>query len=343
MAHSSERVKILRWWDWLTALLLLLALFSSAARLVATRWTESLDLVVTVALLGAVLGLLLGQSIFPRGVSFFFTLAYGAFIIPWQLGITLGMNVGWLERLISIRGRLEVVLQELVKREPVSDNLLFLVLMACLYWFLSVYAGYTLTRHGNPWLAALPAGRAAFVVHSFDPLLFRRSWYLAFYLFFALMLVARMAYLKNHQLWVQTRTHTPPDVGFDWGRFATLVVLVFVLFAWNVPVLADTLRPAAEVWQMASRPWLSLKDRFSFAFAALQASVGLVSDMYGESMVLGRGNPLSDRVVFEVQAPLTPVTGVRFYWRARVYGLYEAGQWKGTLTERRTVSANSLI
>ena len=342
MTHAAVKVKNLRWWDWLAALLLLAALSSSAARLVATRWTENLGLTMSVVVLGAVLGLMLGQSIFRRGVSFFFTLAYGVIIIPWQLGMALGEHINWVERLTSIGGRLEIVVQELFRRDPVSDNLLFLVLMTCLYWFLSVHAGYTLTRHGDPWLATLPGGLVAFVVHSFDPLLFRRSWYLAFYLLFALMVVARIAFLKKHQLWVQTRTHTPLDVGFDWGRVALLVALGCVVFSWNVPVFADSLRPAAEIWQVASQPWLSLKERFGFAFAALQASVGLVSDMYGDNMVLGRGNPLSDRVMFNVEAPIAPVSGVRYYWRARVYGLYEAGQWKSSLVETRPVSGNSL-
>ena len=53
MTHTTERDKKLRWWDWLAALLLLAALSSSAARLVATRWTENLGLTMSVVVLGA--------------------------------------------------------------------------------------------------------------------------------------------------------------------------------------------------------------------------------------------------------------------------------------------------
>ncbi len=341
MADTMEQDKKLRWWDLFSALLLLAALFSVSGRLVSTRWTESLGLTMGLAVFGLGLGLLLGQSIFSRALSFLFSIAYGVILIPWQLGISLGLKISWVERLYNLRGRLGIVIQELIQQEPVTDNLLFLTLMAALFWFLSVHAGFTLVRNGNPWLATLPGGLVALVIHSFDPLLIRRSWFLALYLFFALMLVARLAYLKRRKAWVWSRTHLPMDMGLDWGRFAVLVVAVLLAFSWNAPVFAGTLRPVAELWQTASRPWLGLKDRFGFAFASLRASVGLVSDMYGDSMTLGRGNPLSDRVMFDVEAPFVSPGGVRLYWRARVYGLYLDGQWRNGLSERRVLGSDS--
>ena len=42
----------IRWWDWPAALLLLAAIYVAATRLNATGWTDELNLVQTVALLG---------------------------------------------------------------------------------------------------------------------------------------------------------------------------------------------------------------------------------------------------------------------------------------------------
>jgi transglutaminase-like putative cysteine protease len=53
-------------------------------------------------------------------------------------------------------------------------------------------------------------------------------------------------------------------------------------------------------------------------------------------MALGRGNRLSDAIVFSVQTPENPPTGARYYWRARVYDVYENGQWKSSLDATRT-------
>ena len=118
----------MRWWDTLTTLLMMMCLFIATLRLISTHWTENLAIVQPVAFLGIILGLALGQSSFSPRVGRFFTLAYGIFVIPWQLGITMEKEVpGWMERLVSMRGRLEVIVGELLRRESVTDNLFFVL------------------------------------------------------------------------------------------------------------------------------------------------------------------------------------------------------------------------
>jgi transglutaminase-like putative cysteine protease len=288
------------------------------------------------------LGLALGKSVFKRFWVIFLALAYGLLLIPWQLGLTLDPEIKWRDRLVNLWGRLGVVIQELLTRKPVTDSLLFLLLMAMLFWALTIYAGYVLFRQANPWKVIIPTGITAFVIHSFDPLLVSRSWYLAFYLFFALLLVARVVYIKNLVIWKGSHTHTPPDMGFDFSRVALVLSMILVFFAWNVPVVAETLKPAAEIWQTASRPWLTVKDRFSFMFASLRASVGLVQNFYGDSLPLGLGSPLSDQIVMEVKAPTNPPNGARFYWEARAYNAYESNQWLTTIHTTRDLTSDSV-
>ena len=91
----------------------------------------------------------------------------------------------------------------------------------------------------------------------------------------------------------------------------------------------------------ASAPWRSVKDRFSNAFASLQASVGVVSDFYGDVLPLGRGNPLTDTIVMSVQAPSRVSAGVRYYWRDRVFDHYD-GAWSSTLTSDEKVSPSGI-
>ncbi len=324
-----------RWWDLQAAILGLVVVQVAAARLVATKWTDHLSLPQVIGLIGIVLGLALGQSIFSRTVSGLLAIAYGICIIPWQIGLTLDPGIGWVERLQSLWGRLSIVLQELIQQDAITDNILFLLLMALVFWTVAVYAGFTLARYAHAWRVVLPVGLTIIIIHSFDPLLSSRAWYLAFYLFFALLLVARLTFLKNRALWRQHHAHVPPDVGFDMARFTALVALVLVLFAWNVPVVAESLRPVANVWRTATHPWMNLRDRFSFAFASLRASVGLVSDMYGESMSLGLGSPLSDQILMEVEAPSDPPQGVRYYWRARVYSVFDGSEWEVGIDDSR--------
>lgn len=330
-----------RWGDWSTAFLLVLAMQVAAARLAATLWTKDLFIVQVIAFLGTILGLGLGKSIFKRIWVSLFAFVYDAILIPWQLGLTLDPDIRWREKMINLWGRLQVVIDELLTRKPVTDNLLFLLLMALLFWALAVYAGFIMIREGNPWKVVIPPGITAFVIHSFDPLLVSRSWYLAFYLFFALLLVARMVYLNNAHKWREKHTHTPPDIGFDFTRAALVLSMILVFFSWNVPMLADTFGPAAQVWQTASRPWLTLKNRFSYMFESLRSTVSLVQNFYGDTLSLGLGSQLSDLVVMEVQAPADPPSSLRYYWEARAYGTYENNQWISNLRTSQPLTADS--
>jgi transglutaminase-like putative cysteine protease len=326
-----DKSNVTRWWDLPAAGLLLAALMTAAIRLEATNWTKNLDLPQTLTLLGLIAGLALGYSRFSPRLSAFFAIAYGAFSVPWQVGLTLGRGITWNERLASIAGRLNVIIGQIIHQEIVQDSLLFVVLMAALFWTLSVYAGYTLTRYGDAWRAILPAGLALFVIHSFDAVIVRRAWYLAVYIFFSLVLVARAAYMQHNKRWRQSRTALPPHLGLDFIRFALLLTAVIVLFSWTFPALANSLPTAEKVYQRIRQPWNEVRDRMDFAFASLRATVGVVSDYYGSSLMLGSGNRLTDSLVFIVQPQEPAPRGVRYYWRARTYDTYENGQWRSTI------------
>src|SRR4030042_3761411 len=114
-----------RVWDWLSVVLLITILQVAAARLVATLWTLDLNLVMVITFLGTILGLTLGKSIFNRFWVFVLAVAYGAVLIPWQIGLTLDPDLPWSARLNNMWGRLDVVIEELITRRPVTDNILF--------------------------------------------------------------------------------------------------------------------------------------------------------------------------------------------------------------------------
>lgn len=316
-----------RWWDLPAILLLFAALITVSTRLVATDWTNHLAITQNLVFFGFIAGIALGKSRFSSRIAIFFALVYGLFFIPWQLGRTMAPGILWSERMTSLGGRLNVIFSQLAHQEVVQDSLLFLVLMSLLFWVLSVHAGYTLVRYGNSWRTILPAGMALFVIHSFDALISRRTWYLAIYLFFSLVLVARVSYLQQRERWKQSRTALPPHLGLDFIRFALLATALIVVFSWTAPALADSLPAAEQVFQRIKQPYYEARDHFDNAFASLRSQVGVVSDYYGNSLVLGRGNRLTDSQVFTVHVPKDAPPTQRYYWQARVYDTYENGQW----------------
>ena len=152
-----------------------------------------------------------------------------------------------------------------------------------------------------------------------------------------------MAYLNEYSRWQHSRTALPPNLGLDFIRFALLAVLVLVTLAWSVPALAQAVPSAARVYQFIRQPYNSLRDRFDIAFASLRSSVGVINDYYGASLMLGRGNLLTDKQVFAVKAPTSPPLGVRYYWRARSYDTYEDGQWLNASSWARTFNPDTTV
>lgn len=329
-----------RWWDLPSVFLLFILLTTAFTRLIVTDWTSGLVVTRYISYLAIIAGLALGYSRFSPRVAALFAIFYGVFAVPWRLGMLMGEGILWNERLISMAGRLQIIITQLAQKRAVTDSFLFLVLMGLLFWALGVYAGYSLTRYANPWRMILPTGVALVLIHSYDSFLASRAWYLVIYLFFSLILVARLVYLHNHHRWQKTNTYIPPYIGVDFIRITLAATAILLLLTWTTPALADTVPEAQDIWQKIKEPWNDLRNVLDNAFASLRSSVGIVTDYYGPSMSLGRGNRLTDSQVFTVQVPNNIPPGTRFYWRARVYDEYNNG-WTSTLLTTELVSPDT--
>ncbi len=328
---ESDSKTMDRWWDLSAAALLSIAVLITATRLVATQWTDHLELAQTITLLGLIAGFALGKSRFSPRLAGFLAAAYGVFTVPWLLGSLYERSIAWPERIQSIGGRLTLIIGQIMRQETVTDSLLFLALMVTLFWIITTHAAYTIVRYGQPWQAIFPAGIALFLIHAFDSFIARRAWLLAFYLFFSLVLVARMTYLQRFSSWQKTRTSLPPHLSLDFIRTAILATAILVVFAWTAPALADTFPSAERAFEKIKQPYNAIRDRFDNAFASLRSSVGIITSYYGDSVFLGRGNVLSDQQIMSVTVPPNLPSNVRLYWRARAYDTYQNGQWLSSI------------
>ncbi len=317
--------------DFLSAFLLLIAQLTAAFQLVATGWADDLYIAMNLALFGVILGLALGLSSFSIPVVLLLAVLYGAVVIPWQLGLPFESGMPWLDRFANLAEFLISDISQLIKNEDVANPVLFLSLMAMLVWWFSVHAGYNLARYQRPWASILPTGAMMMVIFSFGYLVSLSSWYLATYIFFSLLLVARMTFLARNARWQQSRLHLPSMLNLDISRAALLIVLVLVIFAWNIPAIAATAPAAVRAWNDVTGPLAGIRERLEKAFAPLQTSVLVVHGYYDSSQSLGRGQSRSGELVLEIEAPIPPSQGIRYYWRARHYDYYDDGLWFATL------------
>lgn len=321
-----------RYWDLPSILLLGAALWLSALRLWVTDWTRYLDRVELLVMIGFVLGLALGKSIFDirsvRMIAFLYTLL----VLPWQLGLTTDSTT-WPLRLQSLLGRISTTLWIFLHNQPVQDPILFLTSMSILYWVSSLIAAFMLVRYHRPWTPLAVLGVAVLLIEYYHPFLNRGSMLSALFIFSSLMLLGRLHYQSTKEEWEENHVAVDAEAGFDLSKGTIIAGLVLVIMAWNAPTVVRAFAPDAPDHVWVSVSWQGLRNRMSNMFAGLQSQVSISTSDFGNNMVLGTGAAQGDQVVMTVVPGTELIPDTRFYWRGRSYNTYKDGQWTNTLLD----------
>ncbi len=308
--------------------LLLLMLQVAAIRLTITDWTDFLYLSETVAGLSILFGLALGYSRFKRGAVYLLTLGYSVVLLSWQISLVISVRVQWLERLVSVGGRLLLALQQFFQRQAVEDSLLFVTFIVIVIWCIGLFSAYGWARHKNYLAAVLPGGLFTLIIHLYDPFVARRIWALGIYLLLALLLLGRKSYLENSQAWHARRIFQMQGASFDLMRGMAATATVLVLLAWSIPASASGWQAAVRSWKQLTRPWREAQQWLSSAVESLESPVSRSGgDFYGHRLDLGIGTPLAETVVFIAKVDSLPQEPARLYWRGYVYDTYTQQSW----------------
>ena len=325
------------WWDWASLALLFILLETVASRLVATSWTPFLYLIQTATYIAFVASTALGYSRFPRRVSHWLNAVFMALMLPLQWTLAIDQNTSLEEQLSSVAGRLFFSTSDFLAKRPVDDPLFFVVIMTLVFWFISSWAGFTLVRDQNYLGAVLPAAIGLLIIQNYDASSPGRLWFLAFFAFIALLLLGRLHFLQNRKSWRERRIFLSPDNSLELTSSMAIAAGLIIIISWSVPASVSSWNSAVKTWNKVTQPWRNFTERMESAVSALESpSGGKRGEFFGSELALGRGFPLSDDVMFEVQAPSLPSDQrpPRYYWRGRTYDYFINGQWYTTGTER---------
>ena len=317
-------------WDWPVALLLVAAVFVTAIRLEITNWTLDLVYVGIFALLGSILGLALGVSQFKRRGLTWLVTGYTLVIVPAQLSGIITSEKTALGQWASLTGRLAVSFAFLFNGKAIEDHLFFVTLMSILFWAIGIYSGYRLIRRPAIFPVLLPSTIPILIIQYYDGYKTGRIWGLAVYFFIALILIGRMNFLKNRERWEQRRILAGSEPEFDLNKNIVVVAAIIIMAAWVLPTPEVVLPEAARAWRSISQPFENTRQRINDALAALQSGrPNIISELYGDTMGLGRSAGTGKAELFSVHAPQNNLP--RLYWRVRVYDTYRNGSWQTTI------------
>ncbi|PWH16517.1 MAG: hypothetical protein DDG60_03995 [Anaerolineae bacterium] len=323
-----------RTWDWPVAVLTLALSYVSAARLSVTGWTTGLWSVEVIALLGAVLGLMLGFSQFNRAALRWLVAGYTFMILPSILSELIAEETLALGRWASWLARLGASLTTAMRGEPVTESLLFVSLMGLLFWAISLFSAYQVIRHSNAPAAILPPMIPMLIVQYYNPDKSERMWAVGLFFLLAVLLVGRLNFLENRTRWQAKRIFAGEEPLFDITRGLIITTLLVILLAWLTPTPATIIPAAARAWIQINQSLETTRHQIEDLLAALQGRArSAPGELYGNAMPLGQSAQQGDREIFRVTAPAQPET--RWYWRARVYDTYQNGQW--TVSDTQTL------
>jgi len=335
-----------RWWDGAAIVLLFVLLQTVAARLVSTSWTPFLYLTQTCTYIGFVVGAAMGYSQFQRRTVRWLSFFYMLIMLPLQWTLVIDQQVSLEEQLGSVAGRLFFSVSDFLARRPVEDPFFFVAIMTIAFWVISASSGFQLTRRQNYLAAVLPAAIGLLIIQSYDNSIQGRVWILAFFAFIALLLLGRLNFLQNQKSWRERRVFLSPDNRLDLTTMMTIAAGLIIVVSWTVPPSLSNLDSAVKTWNRLTRPWRNFTHNMENAVEALESpSGGRRGEFFGSELALGLGFPLSDSVMFTVEAPDLPAEErpPRYYWRGRTYDYFVKEQWYTTGTTRENYSPASDI
>ncbi len=311
--------------DWLSVALFLAMVRVSAWPLPEANWTNHLQIVGAVGGWGVLSGALAGRSRFGRALSVLIWLAYGVFFVGVYLAGTLKPALTWHERSINLLERIARFLTDLVSARTNTDALMFVFVLSVLYWTMGYAGAWALTRRSDLWWAGLPCGVALAVNLSSYAGKEKLGNFLGVYAFLCVLLALRLEVTRRQAIWKALHSTASPDAANPILLTGALAAGFLVLLAWGGPAYARS-DSAARLWTSLTRPWNDVRDRFGRVFRSVRNPSGRATDLFGVSLALAAGEQPATGLVLRITPSSLPAGG-RFYWRSRVYAVYQNGKW----------------
>lgn len=335
--------KCIRWNDWLLTIGLLIMLFIAAYSLEYTQWAENLNKVTALAILGGILGIMIGNSSFHKKTTCLLIVLYSVVVLSWQLIFTLTSEVSWLENIQIFRNRINITFYHLLNNIPLEDSILFFIFSGFFYWIMSVWAGFGLVRKRRPWLPLLICGILLIVTQFFQPNVYRSVLISGGFIFLFIMLIGRMNFLKKNADWLAKNATIDLETRVGISRTVLAASLILVVCSWSIPYLTKVLTRGTKEQQQIAQKFENTWQALENFLAPLHQRPLAKESQFGDILSLGLGQPLGEDVLFAIIAPSEDFFDGRYFWRARIYDTYENGEWSNSDLEEKIIDAGSSL
>jgi len=311
--------------DWVMVLLVSVVVFSPAMAIATANWTDNLEMLWSAALFGMAAGVLISVSRFRSLTAHLLSLIYGVVGVGYLVTSPME-HLSLRQKILDLYGRVSYWIGVALKGGTGRDSIMFVLLLALLFWWIGYLAIWNTVRQQRIWRALIPSGVALFFNYFYYSGPEKIVWYLIFYLLFVFLVIVRSYTVIQERRWFSERIGFSSDVRFDllrWGLVLALATVTTASFlVWVVPITASS-EQAYEMWRHVEGPWRKLEEDFNRMFSTLRSQARAYGNPFGRMILLRGPRTLTDTPVLQIAAPANQ----RFYWRGVSYDRYTGSSW----------------
>jgi transglutaminase-like putative cysteine protease len=308
----------------MSGLLLAIMLLALATSLRSAAWTDSMGLLTPIVLAGFLLGVALSYSHWSGLFPVLHSLVVGfAVLLYWvSRAPEIPVDLVGADRVIFIGESLWSWLLLLFSNEPARSNLVFLLQLGFLLWWLGYLAAWAVFREGRVWRAIIPVGLVLLVNTYFGPP--GLGLYFAVFVVCALLLAVRSFLSEREIIWRIEQVRYANDIQVDFLRDGLLLALLVLALAVFLPnagsngAMSTALEPLRAPWRDVQAEWGRLFSTLNYQGAAVGEPV------FGDTLTMGGERNLGDQVIMDVKSSRGR------YWRAAAYDTFTGRRWLKT-------------
>ena len=316
----------LRSLDWVAATCIFILFILASSRLGLTKWADHLDVVGWWLFFGAVLGFLLGRLRVHWLVITPLSIVLSAILFALSFVFMLSEMAGFVPKILDVWTRINTTAAQLLGNQPVTDSILFLLIVGIIFWIVGVITGLSIMRSGNPWIPLILLGLGVLVIEHYQPDP-RRMFYSWAYAFICIVLLGRLFFLKLRQEITENDNNIGSETEFDFNRGVLLTAMLVGFLALIVPSLVHIFVAESKEQTRFTQKWEAFTSNFENAFYSLDQTQLTQEQQIADDFSLGTGQILGKEPVLYIQTSSNAPETFPFYWRGKAYSTYNNKTW----------------
>ncbi|MDZ7727673.1 MAG: transglutaminase domain-containing protein [Dehalococcoidia bacterium] len=333
---GRQRPRILMSWeDWLTFAAALLVFLSLAVSIQNADLVRGMPALVPTAMMGLLTGLFVARIRAPQSVLHPAAIIVGIGVVilaaqAYADGATLQ------DRLVDARVRLEEWFHIVRAGDISNDNLPFVSLVHGITFLVGYLGTWAVYRFHNAWIAVLPAG--VLLLANISILDGQPSTAFVFFLFGALLLLARMHLQRRQRAWRGERVEYPEFMSLNAAQLTVVIAAGLMIAAWLVP-LGTQAQAAQNTLEWVTGPVADRSERLARVFHNLNIGSEGNFHSFADTLPIQGEVELGTSELYEVEG-IDPGQGLVLL-RGTSYDEYTGVGWKATDRDSTRVDGGS--